>query len=236
MDSVIFRAFCAKDEPESCRKFIDGHRRVLEAYGITMITSNNALWFDHANTFVILAEASDDGRALGGVRVQIADDKLPLPIVHAVGQVDQKIHDVIYRHKGRKIAEACGLWNAREVAGYGYSFFLLRAAIALSYRVGVDTLFALAAPVTVEMCLQAGFTIEKYLGNEGFFNYPKLDLVATAMSINDLENLTHATPTDRENIFKVMHNPKQRLTVVGPKGEITIDYELSLNKQNEVSF
>jgi hypothetical protein len=227
---VIFRAFCAKDEPESCQKFIDGHRKVLEAYGITMITSNNALWFEHANTYVILAEAADDGRALGGVRIQIADDRLPLPIVHAVGQVDQKIHEVIYKHKGESIAEACGLWNSREVAGYGYSFYLLRAAIALAYLVDVDTLFALAAPVTVEMCLKAGFKIERYLGNDGFFNYPKLDLVATAMVINDLQSLTNATAADRENIFNVMKVPEQRLSVNGPKGEITIDYKLSLNK------
>ncbi len=164
--SVIFRAFNASDDQESCQKFIDGHRKVLEAYGIGMITSNNAKWATHKNTFVILAEASDDHRALGGVRVQIMDDALPLPIIGAVGQVDDKIHEVINLHKGKVLAEACGLWNAREIAGHGYSFFLLRSAIALAYLLKVDSLFALAAPVTVEMCLNAGFSIERYLGNE----------------------------------------------------------------------
>src|SRR5580704_8305424 len=120
--SVIFRAFRAVDDQESCLKFIDGHRKVLEAYGIGMITSNNAKWVTHKNTFVILAEASDDHRALGGVRVQIMDEDLPLPIIGAVGQVDDKIHEVINLHKGKRLAEACGLWNAREIAGHGYSF------------------------------------------------------------------------------------------------------------------
>ena len=228
MTSIIFRAFCATDEPLSCQKFVDGHRRVLESYGIGMITSNNALWAEHKNTFVILAEAPDDGRALGGVRVQISDDKLPLPIVHAVGQVDSKIHEVITQHKGKVIAEACGLWNAREIAGYGYSFFILRSAIALAYHLKVDSLFALAAPVTVEMCLNAGFIIERYLGKDGFFNYPKLDLVATAMVINDLKLMSYASPTDREHIFQIMENPDQVTSVIGPKGEVTIDYRLSL--------
>lgn len=230
MTSVIFRAFRATDDRDSCLKFIDGHRKVLEAYGITMITSNNALWVDHDNTYVILAEASDDGRALGGVRVQVSDDKLPLPIVPAVGQVDSKIYEVIRQHEGQKIAEACGLWNAKEIAGYGYSFFLLRSAIALAYLIKVDALFALAAPVTVEMCLNAGFTIERYLGNEGFFNYPKLDLVATAMVINDLGSMSHASEKDRNHIFEIMKNPEHVSTVVGPKGEVSIEYKLRIKQ------
>ncbi len=228
--SVIFRAFRATDDPLSCHKFIIGHKSVLEAYGIAMISSNNAQWTEHANTFVIIAEAEDDGRALGGVRVQIADDKLPLPIVKAVGQVDSKIHDVISKHDGKTIAEACGLWNSREIAGYGYSFFILRSAIALAYQLGVDSLFALAAPVTVQMCLNAGFKIETSLGNNGFFNYPKLDLVATAMVINDLEVMSNSTDADRAHIFELMKKPEQLAVVTGPKGEVSIDYRLAISR------
>lgn len=226
--SVIFRAFRAIDDEASCRKFLSGHKSVLEAYGIAMISSNNAQWTQHENTYVILAEADDDGRALGGVRVQLADDNLPLPIVKAVGQVDNKIHDVINRHEGKTMGEACGLWNSREIAGYGYSFFILRSAIALAYQLKVDSLFALAAPVTVQMCLNAGFKIETSLGNNGFFNYPKLDLVATAMVINDLETMSLSTDTDRAHIFHIMKNPVQVAVVSGPKGDVTIDYRLSL--------
>lgn len=226
MTSVIFRAFRAVDDQESCHKFIRGHRAVLESYGITMITSNNALWAEHRNTYVILAEAPDDHRALGGARIQISDADLALPIVHAVGQVDEKIHEVISRQQGKVIAEACGLWNAREIAGYGYSFFLLRSAIALAYHLKVNSLYALAAPVTVEMCLNAGFVIERYLGKDGFFNYPKLDLVATAMVINDLDQMSHATDLDKKHIFDLMQHPTQVATVSGPKGDVTIDYRL----------
>ena len=57
MTSVRFRAFRAIDEPESCERFIIGHRRVLEIYDIKMITSNKALWTSHENTYVILVES-----------------------------------------------------------------------------------------------------------------------------------------------------------------------------------
>ena len=230
MRSVVFRAFRAIDDQESCIKFVAGHRSVLESYGITMITSNNAAWAEHKNTFVILAESPDDHRALGGVRVQIADDQLLLPIVNAVGKVDQRIQEIVDRDKDKVIAEACGMWNAKEIAGYGYSFFLLRAAIALAYQLKVHTLYALAAPVTVQMCLNAGFRIETSLGKDGFFNYPKLDLVATAMVINDLTTMEHARDEDRTHIFNLMHNPYNVMETTGPKGGILIDYRLKLTR------
>ena len=228
MRSVVFRAFRAIEDKDSCVKFVAGHRSVLEAYGITMITSNNAKWAEHKNTYVILAESPDDKRALGGVRLQIADEDLELPIVNAVGKVDEKIQELVVNDRGKVIAEACGLWNAKEIAGYGFSFFLLRAAIALAYQLKINKLYALAAPVTVEMCLNAGFTIETSLGKDGFFNYPKLDLVATAMVINNLKTMEFARDEDRSHIFNLMHNPFNVMETTGPKGGILIDYRLNL--------
>lgn len=230
MPTVTFRAFRASDEPDTCLRFIQEHRKVLEAYGITMITSNNAKWTSHQNTYVILAEAIDDHRALGGVKVQIADEDLSLPMIDAVAKVDSKVYDVFNQHKNKKTAEACGMWNSREIAGYGFSFFILRAAIALAYQLKVEYLYALAAPVTVNMCLNAGFIIERSLGKDGFFNYPKLDLVATALVISDLKSLSSASDQDREHIFKLMDNPVQLVKETGPKGQIIIDYKLLITK------
>lgn len=225
MISVKFRAFPALSDPESCRRFIAGHRRVLEAYGITMITSNNAYWTEHANTYVIIAE-DEQGNAVGGARVQIADDHLPLPIESAVGNVDKRIFDVVSQYKSTKTAEACGLWNAREVAGLGLSYSLLRAVIAQANLLGVQTLFALAAPVTVDMCLRAGFLIERSLGKDGFFNYPKLDLVATAMFIDNIEQMNNASQEDRRHIFEIRKNPNLIRVENGPKGNAIIEYNL----------
>src|SRR5690606_25921463 len=95
MISVRFRAFRAIDEPDSCMRFIEGHRKVLEIYGITMITASEALWVDHENTYVIMVESQEDGRPLAGARVQIADGNLPLPIEDAVGKVDEKIYEIV---------------------------------------------------------------------------------------------------------------------------------------------
>ncbi|TZF82581.1 hypothetical protein FW774_13815 [Pedobacter sp. BS3] len=231
MISVAFRAFRAIDEPESCARFIEGHRKVLEIFGITMITSNKALWVNHKNTYVILVESIEDRRPLGGARLQIADDDLLLPIEDAVGIVDKRIFDVVKSHRPQRTAELCGLWNSREIAGYGIgSFFLTRAAIALARgQLNIKTLFALCAPATVNMCAKAGFIIEKSLGNDGFFNYPKLDLIATAMVIEDINNIPSATEENRKFVEDFINHPVQNRIEKGPKGEIMVEYNLLLN-------
>lgn len=233
MLSVSFRAFRAVDEPESCAHFIEGHRKVLEIFGITMITSNKALWVDHKNTYVILVESKEDGRPLGGARLQIADDKLQLPIEDAVGVVDTNIYDVVNQYKASCTAELCGLWNSREIAGYGIgSFFLTRAAIALARgQLNIRSLFALCAPATVNMCKKAGFVIETSLGKDGFFNYPKLDLVATAMLIKDVDNIPTATEENQKFIEDFELNPIQNRIEKGPKGEVFVEYNLAVEKK-----
>ncbi|WP_299284795.1 hypothetical protein [uncultured Mucilaginibacter sp.] len=229
MNSLVFRVFRAIDEPEACLRFIEGHRKVLEIYGITMITSNKALWMNHKNTYVILVESVEDGKVVGGARVQIADDDLPLPIIDAVKQIDIRIYDIVDEYKYNFIAELCGLWNSREIAGYGIgSNFLIRNGIALARILRLKTMIALCAPATVKMCSKSGFVIERSLGNDGFFNYPKLDLIATAMIIKDINNLETATEESRDFINdlcykRIMHNIEK-----GPKGEIRVEYNLIL--------
>ena len=229
MLKIKFRAFRAVDEPKLCEKFIEGHRKVLEIYDIAMITSNKALWMTHANTYVILAEDEDSGKALGGARLQIADDILSLPIQEAVGQVDSKIYEVVSQRRAQGTGEVCGLWNSREIAGFGVgSIFLTRAVIAIAFHKHLGSLLALCAPATVKVASRAGFEIERSLGKDGFFNYPKINLVATAMVIDNLYHLEKARPGDRDSIMDLIHNQVQIRVERGPKGKVEIDYQLAL--------
>lgn len=229
MTSIVFRAFRAVDEPEACLRFIEGHRRVLEIYGITMITSNKALWMEHKNTYVILVESKEDGKVVGGARVQIADVDIALPIVDAVGTIDKKIYDIINKYKYDSIAELCGLWNSREIAGYGIgSNFLIRTGITLAKVLNLKTMIALCAPATVKMCSKCGFIIERDLGDNGFFNYPKLDLIATAMIIKDINNLENATEESNDFIKNLYQHKAKKNIEKGVKGEIEVEYNLTI--------
>lgn len=204
--------------------------RVLKNFGITMITSANIDWFEDPNTYVIVAESTEDGRVLGGARVQVTDGTYPLPIEKAVKELDDGIHDVIKEAIPTGVAELCGLWNSREIAGMGIgSVFLTRTAVAIAPQINIKSIYALCAAYTVQMAQKAGFRIATFLGNNGTFYYPKDDLVATAMILHDIHDLSTAAAAEREEIELLRLTPNQVKTEEGRRGKFDIFYELSMN-------
>lgn len=230
---IVLRAFRAIDEPETCQKFVEGHMKILKAFGITMITSAKAEWMSDPNTYIIVAETPDSKRVLGGARVQIAGGKLPLPIEDAVKYHDESIHDVVkeYTENGG-VAELCGLWNSREIAGMGIgSVFLTRAGVTILPQLGVQSMFALCAAYTVKMAQKAGYQVATFLGNNGTFYYPKEDLVATAMLLTDPEILSTAAPDEKAEILSLRENPKQTKTEEGRRGSFELTYDLEIHNK-----
>ena len=71
--NIRIRAFRAIDDPLTCQKFIEGHRRVLSIYGIENITTNTDAWMYNPAIFVIVVETLDGSKLYGGARVQVAD-------------------------------------------------------------------------------------------------------------------------------------------------------------------
>lgn len=120
-----FIAFKAIDNREYCERFLKGHVSVLEDYGITNISTNNNLWMEMKNVFVIVAFYGEE--IVGGIRVHVADGKEPLPVEKAVGYIDCKVHQLINQYLETGTGELCGLWNAKSVAGYGVSLLLVRS-------------------------------------------------------------------------------------------------------------
>lgn len=226
---IRLRVFRAIDELESCQKFVEGHMRILKVFGITMITSANVDWFHDPDTYVIAAESTEDGRILGGARVQVAKGKYPLPIEKAVVEIDDRIHDVVTEFAKEGTGELCGLWNSREIAGLGIgSTYLTRTAVAIAPALKLKSLFALCAAYTVEMAQKAGFQIATFLGNEGTFYYPKEDLTATGMVLMDSSNLDLADPDERAEIVSLRKKPSQVKTEMGRRGPFELIYDLEL--------
>lgn len=226
---IKIRVFRAIDDIESCRKYVEGHIRVLKVYGITMITSAKTEWFHDPNTYVIIAE-SEDKKILGGARLQIAKGTYELPIEKAVKDLDKKITETVREHAKYGTGEICGLWNSREVAGMGIgSIFLTRVGIAIADFLNLTTLFALCAPVTVANALKAGFIVKTSIGNNGTLYYPKDDLIATIVVLKDVPLLSSANPEEREQVFSLRQDPLQTIIRDSPKGEVKIEFDLVIH-------
>ncbi|RXF71706.1 hypothetical protein [Arcticibacter tournemirensis] len=226
---VRLRAFRAIDDPEACALFVEGHTHVLTNFGIQKITSARHGWLTNPAAFVLIVESLDKKKVYGGARIHVAGGSEPLPIEQATGAMDPTIHSLVRKYALHGTGEGCGLWNSREIAGYGIgSIFLTRAAISLAPQIGIKSLFALCAPYTVKLTETVGYRLETRVGNNGTFYYPKLDLIATTMIYEDMDGLSTASEEDRNAMMELRKNLNIVRTEVLRKKEIEIHYELEI--------
>jgi len=165
----------------------------------------------------------------GGARVHVAGGSQPLPIEQATGAMDDKIFDLVWDYARHGTGELCGLWNSREIAGYGIgSIFLIRTTVAISYQIGIRSLFALCAPYTIPPGEAVGMEIEKSIGHDGTFYYPKLDLIATTMILKDVPILSKAYEEDKNAIINIRENLNITRVETLRRKEITIHYDIQI--------
>ena len=228
---IDIRAFRAIDNPALCDDYIEGHRRILDVYGVSKVTSASTDYKHDPSTYIIIIYDSEDpSKIYGGARVQIRTEALPMPMEGAIAILDQSIYQYVDQYGNNNVAEFCGLWNSVEVSGYGLGSMVLgRIGVAIVSQLNLECFMALCSPATLRNCLKLGFEKITELGNNGTFYYPKEDLIATALIIRDIENLPTADSTTREQILNLRENPVQMVRESGPKGEMEINYDIRIN-------
>ena len=226
---VRLRAFRAIDEPQTCALFIEGHTHVLTNIGVTKVSYSKNEWVKNPAAFVIVVESLDGKRVFGGARVHVSGGTELLPLETATYTMDRSVFGLVWKYAQHGTGELCGLWNSREIAGYGVgSIFLIRAAVAISHQIGLQSLFALCAPYTVKPVEAVGMQLEASIGNDGTFYYPKLDLIATTMLLRDVPALSKAHEEDKVAIMKIRNN-LNTVRVEELRGKkITIHYETQI--------
>lgn len=229
------RSFRAISDRASSLKFAEGHGRVLTAIGVETVSSAEPDWINNPGAYCIIVESVDGLKVYGGARIQVKSDKYPLPLEEAIGKLDPKIYEVVEDYNKSGTAELCGLWNSREVAGMGIGSILLgracvaRAGLVLADQLQLGSLFALCASYTLKMALGTGFEVERSVGDNGKFAYPKEDFIAVTAVHKNLKNLSTAKPEEKGAIKSLRENPYQEREEKGPKGISVVIYDLRLN-------
>ena len=162
--------------------------------------------------------------------MHVADLEHTLPIEDAIGHKDSNVYPYVEELRSNGgTGEFCGLWNSRKIAGYGVgSMFLGETSIAIASQLNISTMVGLCAPITKKRSFKLGFTQATNLGNNGEFIYPKEDLVATALYMPDVMNLSHADEEEREKIMMLRSKPNQSMIVETRRGEVNIEYNLEI--------
>ena len=228
---VKIRVVRAISSPEETEKYVSGHFKVLESYGVTKVTSADRSWMNNPNVYLLLVESEDGERMLGGGRVQLRSEGFPLPLEGAIYEKDSRIVPYMERFEDLKVAEYCGLWNSKEVSGYGIgSIYLIRIGVALTSFLDLNCLMAFCSPFTVANSQSVGLRIIEELGDNGTFLYPKEGLIATIMEVENVRTLERAKPEEKDFIFDLRENPKQTKLLTSKMGDMEVEFDLNLEK------
>lgn len=227
--TLTINSFKAVKHPDLCENFSHGHGNVLKDFGVTKVTSADKIWHHNPNSYVISVQMDNSEEFVAGARVDVYGGAQPLPIEDAIGVIDESIYPLIksYAATGRT-GEVCGLWTSQQSTGNGIAFLMIKSSVALAKLLNLGSVFALCSPFTVSMFSKLGFEVEKSLGKEGTFYYPKLDLIATAMVLKDLGQLTNIPEDNKDIVINLINHPAQQSVEKGPKGLVKIDYNLQI--------
>jgi hypothetical protein len=226
-EKLIFRSFRAINDIDTCLAYREGHVNILKDYGITNITTNNTEWFENPNIYGIVAELPESKKVVGGIRMQISDEDNKLPVEKAIGNMDSNIFNIVKRFRENGgVGELCGLWNSKEVAGFGISVLLTRAGISTTNQFECETLMGICAEYTLDMFRRVGFVVDDSLGLNGEFPYPNNSYIARVLGIMNSSTLNTAHEYDKQRMQSLRNDPYQTFREVGKKSDILIQYNL----------
>lgn len=205
---LTMKAFRAPEEPGLCREFVRQHRKVLEDFGITNVTTNNERWLDDPNAIIIVAMNEEFGM-MGGIRLQLATERHLLPMEEALLKFDPQVHDALEALRPHGNGEVCSLWNANEFRHLGIPILLSQAVTAISVQVGAGRMVCLVAHYTKKHPSRNGFVVMEDLGDQGTFAYPVPGITAIAMVNPNTSLLEHASPEHRQVLYSLRLRPEQ---------------------------
>jgi len=207
--NVVLKAFRALDEPELCRKFIEGHTEVLSRHNFGHIRSANPAWMFNPNAYVILAyNKARPEILLGGGRIEIKTKKLQLPVENSLASRDPKILELV-KAEMPGTSEFCGLWNSREAVGRKIITIIVMYGFSLLSKLNLNSCFLLCSPHTFYLAEMLGCRMIKELGNEGSFNYPTDRFRAYVWVKDDVRFLQTVIPYIKERVVSLREHSDQ---------------------------
>ena len=129
VDEAIVLVSRASHDPRLCKKLLEGHKRVLEAYGIKNLSSFRTDWFRRDDVLLIAVLTPDGEKVLAGARLQPGQVANDFPLHQAVGHMDSKVGGFLEEIIPEQTYELNALWNSIELAGMGLgSEFLIQVS------------------------------------------------------------------------------------------------------------
>ena len=228
-ERITLKAFKAPEEPGLCAEFLAEHRKVLEDFGISHVTTNNEIWMHDPDCYVIVALHETLGM-VGGIRLKLDQPDSPLPMADAIRKLDPKIDTALAELQPYGNGEVCGLWNAHRYNGRGIPVLLSQAVTAIAVAAGARKMVCFVAHYTQKHPARNGFVVMDNIGDNGYFpDYPIPRIIAIAMMNPDTMLLEQANAAQRQLIYSLRLRPEQVRVETPGSVPLEINYQMRLN-------
>jgi len=230
IDEVVLKILRASEDVVLCQAMVEGHKRVLHAYGIKNISSFNTDWMGRDDVILIVAMSADGNKILAGTRLQSGDKPEDLPLYQAVGHMDEGLKPWLATLLKDQTMELNGMWNSIELAGMGLGVeWMVQSAMASMSILDLRNILALTSPVTRKMRDKMGWSIKDQFGDDGYFKYPNDKLLASIEQFIFPDDLPKSQKEVRVFLDELWADPTGYvMNIKGPKGKLKVSFNISV--------
>lgn len=230
IDEVVLKILRASEDVVLCQAMVEGHKRVLHAYGIKNISSFNTDWFGRDDVILIVAMSADGNKILAGTRLQSGDNPEDFPLYQAVGHMDEGLKPWLSNLVKDGTMELNGMWNSIELAGMGLGVeWMVQSAMASMSILDLRNILALTSPVTRKMRDKMGWSIKDQFGDDGYFKYPNDKLLASIEQFVFPDDLPKSQKDVRVFLEELWADPTGYvMNIKGPKGKLKVRFNISV--------
>jgi hypothetical protein len=194
-----------------CRRFSEGHRKLLENHNVDLGPIDTG-WYTDKNVFILVVKDNLNDEILGGSKLVVSDGNGNLPMEKLLSEDYPNLSDLLLNLSSKGIVEISSLWNSRSIAGWGLgSEQLIKASIVVSSFLNVDRVVTFCSPFVTRFAESYGFKPLENFGENGAIPFPDNRWMSTINVLYDINEMRFADYLCRSEIFDLKLNPIQSI-------------------------
>ncbi|MBC7387589.1 MAG: hypothetical protein H7329_00115 [Opitutaceae bacterium] len=218
---VKVKSFVANMDMGSCLEFSEGYQQIITEQGINHAYIQKHHWMQSEGIYGVLAE--NEGHIIGGIILFVPVDTSRFPY-EDITEMSGKTKKRSPKSYSKDTGELFALWHSNHVAGWGLSYILLKAGLALSVKLGLKKTLYLSAEFNLRLIDKLGF--EPEIENDSPVTY-----VFQQASFKTLISLNSFCPDNNQ----VAIHQKSEIIELASSG-VSVKLESVLGKNLEVEY
>jgi hypothetical protein len=176
---------------------------------------------------MVVIELAETGELIAGMQLDVAylDS---VPVEESLRRIVPELGGVLLARMREGVAEACGIWVARDFAKLGLMRYLLRAGVAVAPTLGLTHLLGFANEFSRPTVEAFGFVPIESVGDGGVVSYPDERYPSTIMEL-DCRRLTSIPAAERSVVLALRTRPVQVTTDQRDDVVIELEYDLRVS-------